>query len=175
MTRATAVGLAVVGVAIAARLGAAVFLGDRLHFDDEAIYYDTARRLADGAGFGERYRNAPGFPVVLAAFQAVGVDGVAGMRMAQAIVTGAGAAVVMALASAVVGRGGAVVAGLLYGLDPLLAVAGGLLYPEAVAAVVLTAAVAVTLGAARHHDALRPAIAGALLGALTLLRPVALV
>jgi len=175
MTRATAVALAVVGVATAARLGAAAYLGDRLHFDDEAVYFDAARRLADGAGLGDRYRHAPGFPIVLAAFRTVGVDGVVGMRMAQAVVTGAGAAVVMALAARIVGHGGAVAAGLLYALDPLLVVAGALLYPEGVAAVVLTTAVTGTLAAADRDGALRPMMIGLLLGGLVLLRPVALV
>jgi hypothetical protein len=175
VTRATKVALAVAGLATATRLGAAAFLGDRLHFDDEAVYYDAARRLSDGAGFGEGYRNAPGLPVVLAAFRSIGVDGVAGMRVAQAVVTGAGVAVVMALAVSVVGRGAALVAGLFYAVDPLLVVAAGLLYPEAVAAVVLPAAVAMTVAAARRGDGMRPAAAGALLGAVVLLRPAALV
>jgi hypothetical protein len=173
MRRSVGVTLAVVGLAIATRLGAAAFLGDRLLFDDEAIYYDAAGRLVDGAGFGERFRNAPGFPVVLAVFHAAGADSVVGTRMAQAVLTGAGAAVVLALAGMTVGPGAAVVAGLFYALDPLLVMAGGLLYPEAAAAVVLAAAVMATFAAADRHGLGRPAAAGLLLGVLTLLRPVA--
>jgi hypothetical protein len=175
MSRPAVAALGVVVLALVARLAAAIALGDRLHFDDEGIYADAAARLAGGMGFGAGYRNVPGYPVVLAALRVVAPDGVLGLRVAQAAFTAAGVTVVMALARALAGPRVALAAGLLYALDPLLVVAGALLYPEAVAAVVMAALVVVALRAAGRDDARRTALAGVLLGALALLRPVALV
>jgi 4-amino-4-deoxy-L-arabinose transferase-like glycosyltransferase len=165
----------VVGVGLVARLGAAVAVGDGFRFDDEAVYVDAAARLAGGGGFGERYRSVPAYPLVIAALQAVAPAGVLGIRVAQAVATAAGAAFVLALGSALFGPRAALAAGLLYALDPLLVVAGSLLYPEAVAAVVLSAAVLAAIHAARRDGLRRSAIVGIVLGVLALLRPVALV
>jgi 4-amino-4-deoxy-L-arabinose transferase-like glycosyltransferase len=165
----------VVGLAMVTRLAAAVVVGDGFRFDDEAVYLDAATRIASGAGFGRQYGSVPAYPLVVAALRAMAPAGVLGIRVAQAVVTAVGVAVVLALAGALFGRRAALAAGLLYALDPLLVVAGVLLYPEAVAAVLLAAAVLTALRAARHDDLGRSAIVGIACGLLALLRPVALV
>lgn len=167
--------LLVVGVALVARLGAAVALGNGFQFDDEAVYVDAAARVTGGTGFGAGYRSVPAYPLVIAALGAVAPGGVLGVRVAQAVVTAAGAAVVLALAGLLLGPRAALAAGLLYALDPLLVVAGSLLYPEAVAAVLLAATVLTTIHAARRDDLGLSAIVGIALGTLALFRPVALV
>jgi 4-amino-4-deoxy-L-arabinose transferase-like glycosyltransferase len=175
MKAPVAAGLLVVAVGLAARLGAAITLGDGFHFDDEAVYLDAAGRLTAGAGFGDGYRGVPAYPVVLAALQSVAPAGVLGVRLAQAVVTAAGGVLVLVLAGTLCGRRAALAAGLLYALDPLLVVSGALLYPEAVAAVLLSAVVLAVIHAAGRDHPGWAGMVGVALGALALLRPVTLV
>jgi 4-amino-4-deoxy-L-arabinose transferase-like glycosyltransferase len=162
-------------VALATRVAAALAVGSGLHFPDEAIYVDAARRLSMGGGFGLEYKNVPGYPVFLVVLS-LGTDAsVLYFRVAQGVVAAAGTLVVLALADRMFGQRAAIVAGTLYALDPLLVVSSGLLYPETVAALLVPL---VVLGAYRgiERDALGiSAAAGLLLGLLALLRPVALV
>jgi len=175
MTRAGWATLVVVAAALVARLGAAVVLGNRLHFADEGVYLDAAARLADGNGLGSQYRSVPAYPIALAAFQRLVPDGVLGVRAAQAVVTGVGAVLVMLLATRLrLDRRAALVAGMLYALDPLLVVAGSLLYPEAIAAVLLVGVVLGALRAASRDAAVVSGAVGIALGVLAQLRPVAL-
>jgi Dolichyl-phosphate-mannose-protein mannosyltransferase len=155
------------------RLVAAIAMGDGFHFPDEAVYADAARRLLVGAGFGD-YRRVPGYPALLAAFWAGLPDSVVWLRSAQAMLTAGGAGLLFVLADRLVGRNVALAAGFMYALDPLLVVAGGLLYPEAVAALVMLGVVLFAWEAARRDAFGYSALAGALLGVLTLLRPVAI-
>lgn len=150
-------------------------MGSGFHFADEAIYVDTARRLSDGVGFGVEYQQVPGYPVLLLLLSLGLFDQLPYLRAAQAIVAAFGTLLVFQLANRMFGHRAAVAAGLVYALDPLLVIASGLLYPEASAAVLLTAIVLIAVGAAERDAVGRSALAGALLGLLVLLRPVALV
>ncbi len=174
---------AIVAVAVAARVVAALALGDSFHFIDEALHLDTARRLLAGAGYGAAYANVPGYPVILAVLAAPWRGSLLLVRCAQAVATGVGATLVIALGARTFGPAVGLAAGAFYAVDPLLVVTGALLYPEATAALVLTATLLAAWTAARPGSAgftsNRPlvgaAVAGVLLGAVTLCRPVALV
>lgn len=174
MRPSLAATLLVVGVGVVARIAVAVLLGDRFHFADEAIYVDAAGRIAHGGALGAQYRSVPGYPFMLAALRTMAPPGILGLRVAQATVTAAGGALVVALAGTLVGLRAAVAAGLLYALDPLLAVSGSLLYPDAVAAVLLAALVLAGSTTGPGSTAGRAAAIGIGLGALALLRPAAL-
>jgi hypothetical protein len=65
-------------------------------------------------------------------------------------------------------------AGLIYALDPLLVIASGLLYPETIAALILSLVVLLALDSSERDRPGRSGLAGLLLGVLALLRPVAL-
>src|SRR5207247_2495885 len=80
----------VVALGIVLRVGAAIALGDSLHFVDEAIYLDAARRLLSGEGLGAAYANVPAYPVILAVLAAPWPHRLLLVRCAQALVTGAG-------------------------------------------------------------------------------------
>jgi hypothetical protein len=73
------------------------------------------------------------------------------------------------------GRQTAIISALFYALDPLLVISSGLLYPEASAAVLLTAIVLLAKSAVQRNSVVRSAVTGGLMGLLVLLRPVALV
>jgi hypothetical protein len=167
--------LALLLVAVIARIGAALAIGGDFHFADEATYLDAARRLAGGGGFGTAYRKVPAYPVFLAALSFGMPASLGFIRLAQAVVAAFGALLVMALAERLVGPRAAIAAGLVYALDPLLVMASGLLYPETVAALVLPLVILLSLEAAEGDSLGRSALAGGLLGVLALLRPVALV
>lgn len=161
--------------ALLARVGAALAVGEGFHFADEAAYVDAARRLADGSGFGAQYRNVPAYPVFLALLS-LGFDvGLRFFRVAQAVVAALGSVTVFALGDRMFGRRAAIVAGLAYALDPLMVVTSGLLYPETVAALLVPIVVLFALRAVERNALGFSALAGALLGVLALLRPVALV
>jgi hypothetical protein len=162
-------------LALVARIAAAVAVGDGFHFPDEASYVDTARRLAGGGGFGVQYSRVPAYPVFLALLSLGLPASVTFLRVGQAAVAALGSVLVFGLADRMFGRRAAIAAGLVYALDPLLVIASGLLYPETVAALLLPPLVFTALDASKRDALARSAAAGALLGILALLRPVALV
>ena len=72
------------------RLLAAIWLGNSIHFPDEAVYSDAAHRLVAGLGFADSYHREPVYPMMLALLswpfpadirflRSIGVDAV-GMR-----------------------------------------------------------------------------------------------
>jgi len=164
---------AIVVIALVVRLLLAAALGGGFHFADEIKYVDAARGLWSGAGFGPDYGRVPGYPVLLAVLGGPW-QSVLWLRLAQAAVAAAGAALTFTLASRLAGRAAAFAAAAVYALDPLTAFAAGLLYPEATAALFLTAAVLAAVYAVRRDSVAWAALAGALFGALALFRPVAL-
>jgi 4-amino-4-deoxy-L-arabinose transferase-like glycosyltransferase len=173
--RATAGQLAaVVLIALIPRVIAAVALGDGFHFADEAEYADGAGSLLSGDGLGDAYRRVPGYPVLLALLSLPAPASVLWLRLAQALVTAFGAALAFLAADRLLGRAAGLATAAIYALDPLLVVAGALLYPEAVAAVLLLLAVHLTWESARRDSAVLAALAGLSLGLLTTFRPVAL-
>jgi hypothetical protein len=165
---------AVVLAAVMVRVTAAVAVGNRFHFADEAIYVDAAGRLLRGEGLGVGYQQAPAYPVFLAILSALMPSSILALRLAQGVLAGLGSTLVYVLTERLAGRGPALTAAAIYALDPLLVVSAGLLYPESAAAVLLATAILATWHGGR--DSLRNSgLSGVLLGALALLRPVALV
>jgi hypothetical protein len=160
--------------AVAARIAAAVAIGNRFYFADEATYVDAARRLLQGQGLGVNYPEAPGYPILLAALSVALPTTVLALRVAQGVLGGLGAAVVFAITERVAGRGPALTAAAFYALDPLLVVSAGLMYPETAAAVLLPLLVLAALRGSRD-SLVGSTLVGILLGSLALLRPVGLV
>lgn len=165
---------ALVALALILRIAAAVAMGNGLRFADEAAYTDVARQLLAGGGFGD-YRGVPGYPVFLAAAWAPLAASIGWLRLAQAVVAALGAGLTFVVAGRLFDRGTATAAALIYALDPLLVVAGGLLYPEAIAAMAMLAVVGAAWEAVRRGSLLCSGLTGLCLGALALLRPVALI
>jgi 4-amino-4-deoxy-L-arabinose transferase-like glycosyltransferase len=160
--------------ALMARLAAALLLGGTFHFVDEAIYVDAAGRLRSGAGLGAHYDHVPGYPAILAILAAVSANRVVWLRLAQAALAALGCILCFGLGRRLGGdRAGLAAAGL-YALDPLLVVSAALLYPEAVAGLLLSASLLAAWEAVRRDRLLPVAMAGLLLGILALLRPVGL-
>lgn len=166
--------VALVVVALIGRISAALALGGTFYFADEAIYVDTARRLLAGNGFGAEYQRVPGYPVFLALLSAGLPGGLVLLRVGQGVVAALGGLLVFRLTEPLAGFRAAIVAGLIYALDPLLMVASGLLYPEAVAALLLPLSTLAACEATRRDSIAHSAMAGGFLGILILFRPVAL-
>jgi hypothetical protein len=161
-------------VALLARIVAAWAIGSGFHFADEAIYVDTAQRLSNGAGFGIGYQQAPAYPVFLMLLSWL-PENVLSLRIGQALIVAFGTLVVFKLGDRMFGREAAIAAALIYALDPLLVFAAGLLYPEAIAALLIPGIVLAAVQGAEQNDLRRSGLTGALLGVLALLRPVALI
>jgi 4-amino-4-deoxy-L-arabinose transferase-like glycosyltransferase len=164
----------VVLVALIPRVIAVIAVGEGFHFADEAQYADAARKLLDGEGFGATYLKVPGYPVLLAVLGIPAPASTLWLRMAQALVAALGAALVFLAADRLSGRTSAIAAAVIYALDPLLVVAAALLYPEAVAALLMLAVVLLAWEAARRDSLVFAALAGSCLGLVALFRPVAL-
>lgn len=163
-------------LAAVTRVIAAFALGDTFHFVDETLYVDAARHLLAGEGFGESYRNVPAQPVWLAVLAAPWPERLVWLRAAHAIATGVlGGLAIHALGTRLVGAAATRVALAFYACDPLLVVAGGLLYPEASATVMLAATLLAAVIASERDDARVTAASGMLLGFTMLFRPVAVV
>jgi len=170
------VSVAWIVLAALTRVVAGVVLGDRIHFIDEALYIDAARALLAGNGFGHGYANVPAQPVFLAVLAAPWPRSLVLVRCGQGLVTGlVGGAVLRALGRRTFGPAATRVALALWALDPLVVVAGALLYPDAIGAVVLAGALLATVAAAHDDRYLTSTVAGALLGLTVLFRPVAVV
>ena len=167
--------LALVALAALLRVAAAIALGDGFHFEDETDYVDAADRLRAGTGFGAAYARAPGLPLILAPLRAIAPTSLRTVRVLHALLAAGGTALVVSIGTRLLGRGAALTAGLLYAIDPLMVVAAGLLYPEALAAVVLLGALWFALAAVRNDRTILAIAAGVGLGVLALLRPVGLV
>jgi 4-amino-4-deoxy-L-arabinose transferase-like glycosyltransferase len=162
-------------IALVLRLGAALTVGSAFRFNDEAVYTDAGARLLNGEGLDPQYTGVPGYPALLAMLSVLAPSGVLGLRLAQAAVTSLGCILCFGLARRLAGAGAGVAAAALYAVDPLLVVSSGLLYAEAMAALILAAAVIAAWEATRR-DRLELAMgAGFLLGTLALFRPVGLV
>lgn len=167
--------IALIGLAVVTRVIAALALGDTFHFVDETIYVDAARHLLAGDGYGDGYRNVPAQPVWLAVLAAPWPDRLTWLRVAHATAIGLlGGVTLRALGTRLVGAAATRVALAFYAVDPLLVVAGGLLYPEASATVMLVATLLAAVGAAERDDVRATAVGGFLLGLTVLFRPVAI-
>ena len=166
--------VAILGVGLVARVGIALASGNSFQFPDEAVYADTAHRLIAGQGFGPAYARVPAYPVFLASLAGAGWASVLVLRVVQAVLTGFGSVLLYAFTAQAIGRGPALAAALFYAVDPVLVAAAGLLYPEALAAVLMIAVALAALLGVRGDRLDRTALAGLLLGVLIQLRPVAL-
>jgi 4-amino-4-deoxy-L-arabinose transferase-like glycosyltransferase len=165
---------AVVLGAVVLRVAAAVAIGDRFHFADEAVYLDAAGRLLKGEGFGAAYAQTPGYPLFLAVLSSLLPNSVLAIRLAQGILAGLGSVLVYVLGERLAGRGPALVATAIYAVDPLLVVSAGLLYAETLGAILLMLAVSAA-SRAGANSVRGSALTGVLLGTLALVRPVGLV
>ena len=144
------VALVVLSLAI---VGYALRAGYPLRFYDEFDYYEIADNLAHGRGFElagmpTAFR-PPAWPILLAAFLAVGVP-VSVLPMVSALLMIGAALIAALLGVRLTGNRWGSVAGALVLLYPLNVYAAGTLYPQALATVVV---LALWLIAARAEDA----------------------
>ncbi len=131
--------------------------------------------MSSGAGFDRAYNNVPAYPVFLAMLSLGLPAGPGFLRVCQAAVAALGSLAVFALADRVFGRRVAILAGLVYALDPLVVISSTLLYPETVASMIVPLIVLAAMEAVDRDMLGKSALSGTLLGILALLRPVALV
>jgi hypothetical protein len=168
--------LGIVAVALVARVAATLLAGgEAFRFVDEAIYVDAAQRLRSGAGFGVDYTNVPGYPAFLALLGVVVPGGVLALRAGQATLVALGALLCFALGRRLDGDRAGLAAAALYGLDPVLVVSAVLLYPEAIAGLLLTGSLLAAWEALRRDRLFLVFVAAVHLGVFTLFRPVGLV
>ncbi len=174
MTRERKLIIALVGVAVLARVAAAVALGSKFHFADETEYVDTARRLLAGEGFGIEFKRVPAYPVYLAFLLRFTPTPLVLLRIVHGIIAALSCWLTFRLADRFFGLRAATMATLFVALDPLVTVSSTLFYPEAIAAVVVLLTVTLVVQASRDERLAASAAVGALLGLAAQLRQVSL-
>jgi 4-amino-4-deoxy-L-arabinose transferase-like glycosyltransferase len=167
--------IGLLAAALAVRVAAAVALsGERFRFVDESLYAAAADRLVAGESIAQAALNLPGYPLFLALIQLFMPPGVLALRIAQAAVAALGVPLAYILGRRIGGDGAGIATAVIYAFDPLLVASAGLLYPETPAALLITAAVLAAWSAVRNDRIGLSALTGALLGLVTLFRPVSL-
>ena len=171
--RRALIGLVV--AALAARLAAAVALGgDRFRFVDESLYTEAAGQLVQRWELANAGQNLLGYPGFLALLQVLLPGGVLALRLGQAAITVVGVPVCYLLGRRLGGEAAGFAAAIVFAFDPLIVASAGLLYPEPIAALLLPGAVLCAWSSVRGDRPRLSALAGALLGILTIFRPVSL-
>ena len=165
--------LVAVALARGVRLLAALVIGDRAYFPDETDYVDAAHALLAGHGFGADYYRGPIYPVLLAGLSILLPGPLGALRAAQGILAALGTLLVVGLAERIFGRRTALLAGVLYALDPLLVVSSVLLYPETFTTLVILMLAHTALTATRDSRLRVSLAAGLALAVAVQLRPIA--
>ena len=124
------VALAVAGAAVLTRVlfQIAVF-EDRTYFNDERNYLAEAERVAAGEVWGTQARYPPGPVYFMAAGLAAGLD-LRGLRVAQAVLGGVAAGLVVVLGTMLFGPATGALAGAATALYPYLNYVSGVLYVQ---------------------------------------------
>ena len=168
--------LLLLALAVLARVVAAVVLGGgELRFADEAMYLDGADTLLRGIGLTGPAATVPGYIASLSLLDALAPGGILGLRIAQAAVLALGALATYGIGLRLAGPIAGLAGGLVYALDPLLAVSASLFYPDAPAALLLGGAVLLLWRDDRDRSPARQLVGGVLLGGFVLFRLVGLV
>lgn len=149
--------------------------GADLEFDDEHIHWQIASNLVTDGSFqtddGRRAARMPFYPLVLAPFAWLGSEGILAVRLAQAVIGAATAALAYAFAHRALGRRAATLAGALIAVDPFQVFFANLLLSEVLFALFGVGLVfAAWASVGRRDEALSvAAVSVALLGAATIM------
>jgi 4-amino-4-deoxy-L-arabinose transferase-like glycosyltransferase len=173
--------LAVFGLALAARWAFTLAVDPEVpRIGDASAYHLLAAQLADGDGYIRPFDRTeegvirptaeypPLHPVVIAAADALGIDGVRGQRLWLGVFGALGAAAIALVGKELMGDAVGLVAGAIYALHPLVLQSDATLMPEALYATLVAAVLLLALrarGGRRPHLLLLGAVIG--LAALT--------
>jgi 4-amino-4-deoxy-L-arabinose transferase-like glycosyltransferase len=145
--------------------------------DDQAFYARSAQYLADGEGYREPFsgavtaRWAPGYPMVLAGLYKLAGADLRPARVANALFGGVATWLTIAIGSRLASRGAGLLAGAIYALFPAPIYMTSLMMTEPLFTAGLLFVLWLALEPARDGAAPAALLLGVVLGAVTLVRP----
>ena len=163
--------LAVLTIALVARLGFAIVMPPRILWPDGLEYEGVARSLLEHGTYGHQTLRPPGYPTLIAAVYAVFGENLLALRVVEAVLGTASVAVLGLAGAATFGGTAGLIGATLMALHPVLAFLPSTQYSENTLMLVLVVALAMAFRAWRRGGLWRWAVAGVLLGVAALVRP----
>ncbi len=163
--------LAVLAVALLARLAVVAVSPPRIFMPDGVAYEAIGRSLHEGQGYGLQTQRPPGYPTMIAGVYALAGPDLTRLRVAEAVVGTATVGVIGAAGAGLFGGPAGLVAAALAALHPVLVLLPSTQYSENWLLFLLALAFAAAFAAWRRSGWWRWALTGALLGLGLLVRP----
>ncbi len=163
--------IAVMAVALAARIAFVFILPPRLMWPDPVEFEATARMLLEQGTYGLHTLRPPGYPTFIAGIYALLGPNLIALRLVEALLATLSVGLIGWIGVRLFGRAAGWVAMLIAACHPMLAFMPSTTYSETVSIFLLSMTLVVMLGALERGGWWRWALAGALLGAQTLIRP----
>jgi len=163
--------LALLAVALIARLAFVFMVPDRIQWPDGREYEGVGRMLVERGTYGNQTLRPPGYPTLIAAVYAVFGESLRTLRLVEAVLGTLAVGLIGAVGSRVFGRTAGLVGATLAALHPVLAFLPSTQFCENTLVLVVTLAFAALFSAWRRGEVWRWALAGALFGIAILIRP----
>ena len=170
-----AVWLAVLAVALIARLAFVVAAPRTIEWPDGREYEQVARLLVEHGTYGIRALRAPGYPTLIAAVYRVFGENLLALRLVEAVLGTITVGLLGLLGARLFGRGAGLATAILTALHPVLAFMPSTQFTENTLVLVIALALGAAFTAVRSGRLTWWAAMGAILGAATLIRPNAIV
>lgn len=166
-----AVWLAVLVVALIARLAFVATVPRVIEWPDGQEYDQVARSLVEHGSYGLQTLRPPGYPTVIAAVYRVFGENLVALRVVEAVLGTITVGLLGLIGSSLFGRSAGLTTAILTALHPVLAFMPSTQYTENTLALVITLALGAAFAAVRSGRLRWWAATGALIGAATLVRP----
>ena len=157
--------------ALVARLAFALLLPPKLYWPDAIEFVTVGRRLAETGGFGGWTDRGPVYPALIALVDRLLGPDLRALRIVEALLATGGVALLGLLAIRLFGRRAGLLAAALTAFHPLLAFMPSSAYSESTAFVIMTVLLTAAYSAWERGGLGGWALAGALVGVETLVRP----
>jgi 4-amino-4-deoxy-L-arabinose transferase-like glycosyltransferase len=166
-----AVWLAVLAVALIARLAFVAVVPRIIEWPDGREYEQVARLLVEHGTYGLQTLRAPGYPTFIAAVYRVFGENLTALRLVEAVLGTITVGLLGLVGSRLFGRGAGLATAILTALHPVLAFMPATQFTENTLALVIALALGAAFTAVRSRRLRWWAAMGALLGVATLIRP----
>ncbi|MGH7731685.1 MAG: ArnT family glycosyltransferase [Candidatus Eiseniibacteriota bacterium] len=163
--------LAVLAIALAARLAFALLMPPRILWPDGHEYEAVARSLVEHGTYGRQTLRPPGYPTLIAGVYALFGENLLALRVVESVLGAASVAILGLAGAATFGSAAGFIGAALMALHPVLAFLPSTQYSENTLVLVLVAALAAGFAAWRRGGLWRWAAAGGLFGIGALVRP----
>jgi 4-amino-4-deoxy-L-arabinose transferase-like glycosyltransferase len=163
--------IAILGVALLARLAFVAVLPPTIPWSDGRGYVEMGRTLLEQHTYGTQTLRGPGYVTFIAAVFAIFGPNLIALRIVESVLGTVSVGLIGAIGSRLFSRPAGLIAALIAALHPVLAFLPSTQFSENLVVLVTTAALGAAFAALRREDLWRWAVCGALLGIVLLIRP----